>query len=81
MSEPQNPLCFKRGRVQTVQFSVTNPGTFLKSLAFRVNNTKLRDMAIDAILKSIVDTRMRCPHKFAPHVFISRLLTGAFNFD
>ncbi|MBN3884759.1 MAG: hypothetical protein V7K64_10960 [Nostoc sp.] len=32
----------------------------LKSLTFRVNNTKLRDMAIAAILKSIVDTRTRC---------------------
>ena len=41
----------------TVQSSVINLGTLPKSPVFRVSNTKLLEMAIAAILKSIVDTR------------------------
>lgn len=41
----------------TVQSSVINLGILLKSPVFRVSNTKLLEMAIAAILKSIVDTR------------------------
>ena len=44
-------------RRYTVQSSVIKFGTLLKSPVFRVSNTKLLEMAISAILKSIVDTR------------------------
>ncbi|MEI6332747.1 MAG: hypothetical protein WCP16_26180 [Pseudanabaena sp. ELA645] len=47
-------------RRYTVQSSVIKLGTLLKSPVFRVSNTKLLEMAIAAILKSIVDTRTFC---------------------
>lgn len=45
---------------QTVQSSICNPSTLLKSRAFLVTNTKPRDKPLAAMRKSMVDSYLLC---------------------
>lgn len=65
---------------QIVQSSIASPEILLKSPVFRVSKTKLLDMAIAAILKSIVATRIFCL-RISSKIAIaleSKIKTGAF---